>query len=313
MLLHEISGSDEVTRLVMDEVRRNAPLLDQIQFFTEPGGAANKRKDAAINTAAEFRALGSDFNKTEGAPAYAAYALKVFGKTLKVDRAYEERGSDIPSEFKRQLKAFARTLGKNMQYYLLLGDVAVSALQFNGMKKTIAGLAASQTIADMGVNGLQVVTGSDNAARVAQQKFVESLNNLISAVDGGASCLVMNSKVWSRLSTIARDSVSTTTNEFGRKIFVYNDTPIVHAGYAYDGSDILPQTETRGTSTDCSSVYALRSEEDAFWSLMTTKSGLKVYPMMQVGNFYEQTVELQCDSGEPLNARALAVMPGVRL
>jgi hypothetical protein len=313
MFLQQISAGDEVTRMVVEEVRKNAPLLAFLHFFVEPGGAASLRKDADINTAAAFRAIGSDYATNDVAPAYAAFALKVFGKTLRVDRAYEERASDIPSEFARQLRAFARTLGKNLQTYLITGDHTSSALQFDGMKKAIAGLAAAQSLSNMGAAGMQIITGNTDAAKKSHQALVEALNDLIAAVDGGASCLIMNAKVWSRLSTIARDNVSTTVDEFGRQVFQFNGVPIIHAGYKYDGSDNLPLSETLTTSSDCTTIYALRSEEAAYWSLMTTRSGLKVYDMKLVGNFYEQTVELQADSGEPFNARSLACLPGVRL
>ena len=120
MFLQQISAGDEVTLMVVEEVRKNAPLLAFLHFFVEPGGAASLRKDADINTAAAFRAIGSDYATNDVAPAYAAFALKVFGKTLRVDRAYEERASDIPSEFARQLRAFARTLGTVSYTHLTL-------------------------------------------------------------------------------------------------------------------------------------------------------------------------------------------------
>ena len=313
MYLHEVSGGSESTTMVVGEVRKNAPLIDRIHFFVENGGAASKRKDANTPDGGSFRAIGSDYTPKVGAPEYAAFALKIFGDTLRVDRAFEERGGDIPSEFKRQLKDFGRKLGKNLQKYLIIGDSTVSSLEFNGMKKTIAGMGATQTLDVLGENGLQVQMGNGNAEKKSQQQFVEALRVLIRSVDGGAESLTMNSLVWGRISTIARDHVHTTTDEFGRLVDHFDNVPIVHAGYALDGSEILPQTESLGTSNDCSSIYALRSEEAAYWSFMTTRVGLKVYDMKLVGNFYEQTVELQMDSGEPMNARSLAVMPGARL
>jgi hypothetical protein len=313
MLLHQISGGDEVTNAVVTEVRKNSSLVDRIHFFYEPGGTSKKRKDADVNSAGEFRSIGEDFNKITGAPEYADFALKIFGKTLKLDRAYEERGGDIPSEFRRQLLAFGRVLGINLQTYFFTGDSSSDAEQFNGLKKTISLMDATQTLTDTGTNGLQIVAGTDNTAKTSHQKTVESLNNLISAVAGGAEWIAMNGKVWSRISTIARDNVSTTVDEFGRPVQYFNGVPIIHAGYKYDGTEILPLSETKGTSTDCTTIYAGRSAEAAFWSFMTTKNGLKVYPIVANGNFYEQTVELQLDSGAPFNKRSLACLPGVRL
>jgi hypothetical protein len=321
MLLKEVSsGGSESANMVVDMVLAEAPLLRFMHFFVEPGGAASLRKDADVNAQAGFRALNEDYvTSAQGDPALAAFALKIFGKTLKVDRAYERRGvvkggaDPVVSELMRQLRAFARTLGKNLQEYLVTGDTAVSVKQFNGLKKTVAGLAETQTLTEMGENGMQILTGTTDAAKKSQQAFVEALNTLISSVSGGAQCVVLNSRVISRLSTIAKDNVSTTKDEFGRQITMFNDVPIVHAGYKYDGSEILPLSETKGTSTDCTTAYALRTEEAAYWSFMTTPGGLSVYDAQLVGNFYEQTVELQLDSGEPFNPRSIACLPGIRI
>lgn len=313
MLLYEISAGDELSRLVLDQVRLTAPLLDYVHFFYMPGGSAKVRKEASVDAQGLFRTISNDFaSKTEGTPDYADYALKIFGKTLKLDRAYEERGGDIPSELKRQLTAFGKTLGRNLNEYLITGDSTASPAQFNGLKKIVAALAASQTLTDTGTNGFQVTAGISDAAVSSQQKFKEMLQILIQSVESGAQLLVMNSRVWSRLSSFAASECDSTIDQFGRRITTYAGIPVVHAGFKFDGSEILPQTETKGTSTDCSSIYAFRSEEQAQLSLMTTRNGLKVYPVVPNGNFFEQTVELQTDS-QVLGVRPVAVLPGVRL
>ena len=325
MLFHEISsGGGDAQQECVEIIRKEAPLLDHIHFFVEPGGSATMSKDGEIQSQAGFRALNADYSgKDQGNPDFAAFALKIFGKTLTVDRALGKRlglrgGSDtalaVGSELGRQRRRFARNLGRNLNEFFLDGSSAVSTLQFNGLRRAAAAQQpAAQTLDVLGANGLQVLTGNDNAAKKSQQKFVEALNNLISAVAGGAQALQMNSGVLSRLSTIARDNVSTTTTEFGRRIKTFNDVPLIPAGYKYDGTELLPLTETVGTSTDCTTVCALRSEEAAYWSFMTTPGGLDVYEPVLVGNFWEQTIELQLDSGEPFNKRSLALLPGVRL
>jgi hypothetical protein len=321
MLFHEVSsGGSEAASEVVGLVRTEAPILEHVHFFVEPGGSAVLDKDANIASSAGFRALNSDYStKDQGDPAYASFALKIFGKTLKVDRAYERRGltrggSDaIASQLTRQRRAFARNLGRNLNRYMITGSSEVSALQFNGVLKAVDGLADSQTLDALGENGTQILTGNTDAAKKSQQKFVEALGFLIASVAGGASVLLMNSKLIARLSTIARDNVSTTVDEFGRTIKTFDGVPIVPVGYDYDSTELLPFSATVGTSTDCSTVCALRSEEAAYWSFMTTPGGLWVSEVQLVGNFYEQTVEFQLDSGEPFNARSLAILPGVRL
>ncbi len=312
-LIYEVSASDELTRLVLDNMRQTAPLLDYVHLFYQPGGSALVRSDADVNTQGQFRTIAGDYaGKIDAAPVYATFALKILGKTMRLDRAYEERGGDIPSEMKRQLAAFGQTLGRNLNEYIITGDSSLTPAQFDGLKKLVAALGASQTLTAMGVNGMQLLAGNTDAAVQSQMKFKEALQILIASVAGGAQCIIMNSLIWARLSSFAASECASTIDQYGRRIINFNGIPVVHAGYKYDGSEILPQTETKGTSTDSSSVYAFRSAEQAYYSLMTTKNGLKAYDMVMNGNFFEQTIELQADS-KTLNARSIAVLPGVRL
>ena len=312
-LLYNCSTTDELSRLVLENVRKTAPILDYVHFFYQPGGSALIRSDADVNTNALFRTIAGDFaSRVDAAPVYATYALKILGKVMRLDRAYEERGGDIPSEMKRELAAFGQTLGRNLSSYMVNGDSTQTPAQFNGLKKVVAALNASQTLTSMGTNGTQILTGISDTAVSSQQKFVEALQVLIGSVVSGAQCLVMNSLVWSRLSSVASAQCDVTVDQFGRRVMTFSGIPVVHAGFNYDGTEVLPQSETKGTSSDCSSIYAFRSDEQSCFSLMTTRNGLKVYPITMVGNFYEQTCELQADS-QALNIRSVAVLPGVRL
>ena len=312
-LLYEVSASDDLSRLVLDNMRLSAPLLDYVHFFYMPGGSAKVRKDAAVDTQAAFRTIGSDYaSPVVATPAYANYSLTTLGKALRLDRGYEEEGGDIPSEMKRELAAFGLTLGRNINEFMVIGDATQTPVQFNGLKKTVAALAASQTLTNMGTNGMQVFAGIDNTAVSSQMKFKEALQQLIMSVAFGAQCLIMNSLVWARLSSFASAECDTTVDQYGRLINTFNGIPVVHAGFKYDGTEVIPQTETKGTSTDCSSIYAFRSGAKQMFSMMTTQNGLKVYPMTMIGNFYEQVVELRTDS-QALNVRSVSVLPGVRL
>ena len=312
-LLYEVSASDDLSRLVLDNIRISAPLLDYVHFFYSPGGTAKVRMDANVNTAATFRTIGFDYaSPLAVTPSYANYSLTTLGRPMRLDVGYEEEGGDIPSEMRRELASFGLTLGRNINEFLVVGDSTQTPVQFNGLKKTVAALAASQTLTNMGANGTQILAGISDAAVSSQMKFKEALQQLIMSVAFGAQCLVMNSLVWARLSSFAAAECDSTVDQYGRLINTFNGVPVVHAGFKFDGSEIIPQTETKGTSTDCSSVYAFRSGAKEFFSMMTTKNGLRVYPMTKVGNFYEQLVELRTDS-QALNVRSVSVLPGVRL
>lgn len=326
MLLHEISsGGGPEQAEVVQIVRQEAPLVDHLHFFTYPGRSHDLSADDDITTDAEFRSLGDDYTVVDDyEPAEVSFSLKIMGKDLTVDQAYLDGiglpgGSDpaqaVGSALGVQRRRFARNLGRNLNNYFINGSTATSAKQFEGMRRAIATQQpASQTLTALGDNGLEVVMGNDNTAKKAQQKFLEALQALISAVSGGAQVLVMNSLIIGRLTTIAKEQCSTTIDQFGRLIKSFNGVPLIPAGYSKTGSELLPFTETVGTSTSkCSTILAMRSEEMAYWSFKTTPSGIKVYDPIRVGNKYTQTVELQLDSGEPFNSRSLAALPGVML
>jgi hypothetical protein len=127
----------------------------------------------------------------------------------------------------------------------------VDANSFDGLKKRLTG---AQVIA-AATNGLAVV-GADDAAR---HTFFDALDALLAAVPG-AQALYMNSLILSKIRSSARRLTiyDQTVDTFGRKIATYNGVPMFDIGAKADGSLIIPQTETQGTSNIASSIYAVR-------------------------------------------------------
>lgn len=322
MLLQQASASDELTAMVVAELYKWCPALSYLHFFKEPGNGTTEPYAADNNGTFENRALGSAFGTTALAPAYGTFALKIIGKTIQLDVAYEDRyfgnvaaaADGVASEFKRQLKNWAENAGRNLMYKLL-NDTSVTANQFNGIKKIIADQVTAgdaTRVISSGTNGHQVILGSDNAATLSQQKFIEFIDQLIESVDGGADYVLMDNQLLTRLSSVAKGLCTVSLNEWGAKIGNYNGTPIIPTLRNYDGSRIIPFTETIGTSTDCTSVFAVRSREKADLTCMTTASGMKVYPMQKVGNFYEVMPQLQMDMAA-LSKRCVAQLKGIRI
>lgn len=322
MLIFEASASDELTRKVLDKLRVYAPILEYLQFFQEPGAGTTKRYKDNIDGTFDNRAIGNPFTIQELGPKYGTFALKVIGKTIRLDTAFEEQGGDVPSEFEIELMNWAENAGRNLLSKLInddstatAGDPPVSLNQFDGLRTLIDNLVTGgddSRVVSSGTNGLLVPGGTGATDRKAQDKFVELLDELIDSVDGGADCLMMDRRMLRRLSTVAKDQCEMKLNEFGAMIGDFNGTPIVPTSRNYDGSRIIPFTETVGNSTDCTSIYAFRSSEKANLTAMTTKSGFKVYPMQKVGNFLEVMPQLQMDM-QPLADRCVARLEGIRI
>lgn len=304
MRLQQISAKDTITQQVVAQMIAGSTVLEFAEFYPIVGNADYARK-AATASGGQFRALDSDYPENRITPQFANPTLKILGDKVQVDRAHERRGLDIPSVRARELMNFAKNLGKQFQKYFFNGQA--SSTEFNGLKAIIP---SSQKITAAN-NGLSVPLGNSDTAKSAQQKFLELLDALIEKVDGGAQVLFMNGATLARLNAIAREYITTQRNEFGRIVPYYNDIPIRNIGYDKDGNLILDFNETVGTSTDCTSIYAVRFGEASDLSI-ATNIGVEVKDLGLVGVHYTHSVEFDADL-VLLNDKAVARLEGIRI
>ncbi|MEG8946609.1 major capsid protein [Rosettibacter firmus] len=304
MKLQQISAQDTLTQQVVTQMISRATVLEFAEFYSIIGNADYTRKAAAAS-GGQFRALDSDYPDNKISPAFANPILKILGDKVQVDRAHERRGLDIASVRARELMNFAQSLGKQFQKYFFNGQA--SATEFDGLKNIVP---TSQKIV-AATNGLSIPLGNDNTAKTSQQKFLELVNKLIRKIDGGAQVLFMNGDTLSRLTTIAREFIQWQVNQFGQLIPYFNGIPIRDAGYDKDGNLIIGFDETVGTSTDCTSIYAVRFGEGADLSI-ATNVGVEVKDLGLVGVHYTHSVEFDADI-VLLNDKSVAKLEGIRL
>lgn len=304
MKLNQISSRDTVTQQVVALMMTKSPVLEFAEFYSITGNADYTRK-AATASGGKFRALDSDYPDNKITPQFENPTLKILGDKVQVDRAHERRGNDVASVRARELLNFAGYLGLQFTHFFFNGQE--SATEFAGLKE----IMPSGQIISSGTNGLSVPLGNSDTAKSAQQKFLELIDRLIHKVSGGAQVLYMNSYVLSRLTTIAREFIRWEKNDFGMLIPYFNGVPLRDAGYDKDGNDVIPQTETVGTSTDCSSIYAVRFGEAADLSI-ATNVGVEVKDLGLVGVHYTHSVEFDADPAL-LNDKAIAKLEGIRI
>jgi hypothetical protein len=269
---------------------RYSPLLDRfVEFYTGAGTATSERKEQGGVTAGT-RALESAYTPQDLKPEYFPTGRKLMGEQIRVDVAYELMGSDIPSEFLAQLRRGAIGLATLFNDVLINGDPTADPDKFAGLKK----LVLNSQIVPAATNGLEVLTGSDNAAKKSQQEFMEKIDEAVALCNGINKVIVMNSRTEARLTTVARGFINWTETTFGKKIALYNGVPLLNI--EQNGNVILPFDETQGTANDTCSLYVASFEEKAGLSFFTTKQGLKVYQMSRQNNFYESHVDFIADS-----------------
>jgi hypothetical protein len=324
MKLWDLSGQDgqvfnstpPLRALAIANMRAEAPIFEQVEFYSMLGSGDTPRKNN-FPTGGKKRTINSTYTPVRTEPEFAPVALKIMGDILELDIAWERRGGNIVSERETQLIEFARSLGRYFSDMFI--NATPDAQTFHGLRSLIP--AARKFVLGSMVpgatgNGALVPTGNSDANKALQQKFLEQLNLLVRFVAGGAGLLLANSQMVARISSLARELVQVTTvqNAVGEMVNItsYLGVPMLDPGYKADGStQIIGTTETCGSSTDCTSIYAVRFGEKRDLTV-ATNVGVQVLDLGLVGAFYQTFFEFDADP-VLLNDKAVAQLQGIRL
>lgn len=310
MKLNQMSGGDAAKQAVVRAVMMAASILEFAEFYKMVGNADDLRKTSTGN-GGKTRALNSDYPDNQIDPDYARPSLKILGDKVETDLAYERRGFDIPSVRAANVLEVAEGIGRKFQDLFFNGVEAVGTPNdFDGLKVLTP---AAQIISPAGGNGLQVISGSDNAAKKSQQQFKELLDLLIERVKGGPDVVVMDGQLHARLSSIAADQVSYRVNEFGQQEAFYNGIPLRRAGFTdrAQSARVLGFNETQGTSTDCTSVFAMKFGEMRNVTV-ASNIGVDYRDLDLVGVHYTELIDFDASLALQ-DDRAVARLDGIRL
>lgn len=249
-------------------------------LFEEIAGRAYSYNNEATLPASAFRAVNAGYTESTGTFNTSTESLVILGGDYVVDRFLEQTSTgSLPSLIAAQRDLKARSISAKFGDTFINGDTAVDANSFNGLKKRLTG---SQVLSS-GVNGAAMNT--DAATRTA---FLDRLDALLGLVPG-ADAIYANAQVIALLRTVYRN---TTINNYtvdtltGRPVEVptWQGVPILDAGLKADQTSVIPQTETQGTSTNASSIYAVNFAASEFEAgvLAITNGGLQVDPPVQM-------------------------------
>lgn len=277
-----------VTRTFVQE----SAVLDRIPFMPIAGGAYKYNEEATL-PGVEFRAVNAAYAESTGTVNPKTESLVILGGDADVDTflvATQDAGiADLRAE---ALVGKVKAVSYKFQDGFINGDTAVDANSFDGLKKRLTG---AQVI-DAGANGLPVVGADDNA----RQSFLDKLDELLAAVPG-ADALYMNSTIKFRLLAAMRRLNIQTTPVGIKQEPTYNGIAIVDLGNKADGTVIIPQTETQGTSTASSSIYAVRFGRGETDQAVTglTNGGIQVKDLGELDSkpAYRTRVEIFCGLG----------------
>lgn len=254
---------DDLQRGVIETFVQVSPILDRLPFIGVEGNAYKYNEEATL-PGVEFRAVNAAYSESTGTFAQKSENIVDLGGDADVDLFIIKTRGDLNNQRAEQDRMKVKAISYKFQDTFFNGDVAVDANSFDGLKKRLTG---AQVI-DAATNGLPIVGASSND----RQTFLDKLDETISSVDGGVDALYMRRAIIYKILSAARREggadwitqsfFEETGNPTVKRIPTYNGIPMLDPGTKADGTDIIPQTETQGSSSAASSIYAVRFGND---------------------------------------------------
>jgi hypothetical protein len=245
---------------VLERFIIESPVLDRLPLKQIDGNAYAYNAELAL-PGVEFRAVNAAYAESTGTVVQASESLVILGGDADVDTFIQATRSNLNDQIETQVRLKVKAAAFKYQDAFFNGDVAVDANSFDGLKKRTTG---AQIIVG-GTNGINVV-GSAGADVQGVLDFVDALLSA-ARISGGNGALYMNDLIKARFGSAARraglaEEELVTIGPVDKRVESYRGTPILDPGLTAAGVRILPQTETVGSSSLTSSIYAVRFGDD---------------------------------------------------
>lgn len=288
-------SQNDLQRGVIETFVQESPVLDRLPLMSIEGNAYAYNKEATLPGVA-FRSVNEAYTESTGTVVQATESLVILGGDADVDRFIVQTRGDLNDQRAVQTRLKVKAASYKYQDTFFNGDVSVDTKSFDGLKKRLTG---SQVI-DAGTNGAPVLGngGTDS------QSFFDLLDALIAQVpgiDGSNGAIYANASVIGKIRSAGRrlGGVDLVKEDMtGKRVVTWNGIPVLNPGNNLAGSPILTQTETQGSSSAASSVYAVRFGEDETDQGVTglTNGGIQVDDLGQLQEkpAYRTRIEFYC-------------------
>jgi len=272
----KVGMADKVDQMVIDEFRRASFLLNALTFDNAvspgTGGSTLTYGYTRLKTpsTAAFRAINSEYTANEADRENKTVDLKIFGGTFQIDRVIQDTSGQI-NEMNFQLQQKIIGASNLFHYTVINGDSAVDSDAFDGLDKALTGSSTE-------LNTAAVIDLSNETGLEANKfAFLDELDNFLAELDGRPTLLMGNSKLITKIKSIARRAGYATKTEdaFGRTVTGYDGIPLIDLGYHYNGTTTVPVSpiETRTVVTEktgLTDLFAVSLGLDGFHGVSPT-------------------------------------------
>lgn len=306
-----VLSENDLQRGVLEIFVQESAVLDRIPFLEIEGNAYAYNQEATLPGVA-FRSVNEAYVESTGTVNQLTESLVILGGNADVDRFIQKTRSNLNDQRAVQTRLKVKAMSYKFQDTVFNGDVTVDTKSFDGLKKRLTG---GQVIS-AGTNGIPILGNGTTDPHV----FMDKLDELLAAVPGitGANgALYMNSSLLAKIRSAGRrvGGVDLVREDITQKrVLTWNGIPMLDPGNNLAGTAVLPQTETQGSSSIASSIYAVKYGEDETDGGVTglTNGGVMVDDMglLQEKPSYRVLVELYGGMGV-FGGKAAARLTGV--
>lgn len=287
-------SEDDLQRGVIEIFVQESPILDRIPLLFIEGNAYAYNSEKTLPGVA-FRSVNESYTESTGTVVQASESLVILGGDADVDRFIVQTRGNLNDQRAIQTRMKIKAASYKYQDTFFNGDVTVDTKAFDGLKKRLTG----DQVVDYADNGAGVNT--DEATR---NGFFDALDDLVARVpgiNGSNGAIYANSYIQGKIRSAGRrvggvDFFREDTT--GKRVLAWNGIPVLDPGQTPDGTDILPQTETQGSSSAAASIYAVKFGEDEGDQATTglTNGGIMVDDLGQLQEkpAYRTRIEFYC-------------------
>ncbi len=251
-------STDMIQRGVVETILEESPVLRMLPFITVTGNTYKYNQENTLG-GAQFYAVGGTW--TEGTATFTQKTanLAILGGDADVDNFLQRTRSNLTDQRAVQIALKAKSVARTFEQTFITGDTSVDANSFDGIRKLCA---AGQTISS-GTNG--------GALTLSNLDQVEDL-----ILGAKPDVFLMSRRTRRRLKALLAQSTHYVESgtAFGRQVMLYDGIPV-------EVSDFQPDTETQGSGSNLSSLYAIHfSEADGVAGLQN--GGIEVIDIGQL-------------------------------
>jgi hypothetical protein len=284
-------SQDMLVRGVVETIIDESAVLRYLPFVQIVGNSLRYNQETTLGDVA-FYGVGDTWTESTMTVTEKTAKLAILGGDADVDAFLQQTYSDPNDQRALVVAAKAKALAQSFSNTFFNGDSAVNALEFDGVKK----LSAGARTMNKGANGA-----------VLELDHLDELLDMIRP--GMPHALFMSKRSRRKLSSLRRASGSVLevgTDAFGRRVLTYDGIPV-------EVYDHISYAEVKGTSNDCSSIYAVQfGFQTGLCGLES--GGIQVQPLgaLETKDAWRTRIKWYCGLALFRNI-ALARLEGVRI